>query len=85
MPTNGRRLIVESQSSCDPAEAVLVEFEIPVWAIIGQLKALNWDVQRVANDYDVSEDSVTAAVDYYRKHAAAIDARLQANLPAPAI
>ncbi|GEM_PF-2924716 len=75
------RFIVEQTAQMDPAEAVLAEYGVPVWAIIGHLKAIDWDIQRTAADYDVSADAVHATVRYYEQQTTAIDARLRANLP----
>ncbi len=63
----------------DVAEARLKEFGISVWALIGYLCMVDEDPARVASDYRIPEEAVTAAVAYYQQHQAAIDARLAAN------
>lgn len=63
----------------DPAEAVLREHQIPVWALIGHLRVVDGDVAEVAADYDVLCEAVDAAVAYYHQHQHLIEARLTAN------
>lgn len=63
----------------DVAEARLKEIGISVWALIGYLRMVDGDPARVAADYRIPEEAVTAAVAYYQQHRAAIDARLAAN------
>jgi uncharacterized protein (DUF433 family) len=62
-------------------EAQVVRFEVPVYALIGYLEAAGGDADRVARDYDVPREAVDAAIAYYRRHTAAIDARITANEP----
>jgi len=54
---------------------------VSVWAIIGYLQLYDWDVSRVqqAYDPDLTEEDVRAAWDYYKRHPAEIDAKLEAN------
>jgi uncharacterized protein (DUF433 family) len=47
---------------------------IPVWQVIAYLEAA--DISTVASEYDVSEEAVKAAIAYYRRHRALIDARI---------
>jgi uncharacterized protein (DUF433 family) len=60
-------------------EARLIGFCVPVWALVGYSFAVNGDIERIAADYDVPVDAVAAALAYYRRHRALIDARLAAN------
>ncbi len=62
-----------------PADARLVEYGTPIWALIGYLDGAGGDEARVAADYDVPSDAVRAARAYYRRHKALIDARLLLN------
>ncbi len=73
------RWIEQSPRGPDPAEARLVEFGIPVWALVGYLEAVENDVARVADDYEVPREAVEAALAYYRWHREVIDARIAAN------
>lgn len=63
-----------------PDEAIVLPARVRVWALIGHLRSLSGDINRVAHGYDVSEDAVKAAMAYYRRHCAVIDNRLQANV-----
>jgi len=65
------------------AEARIAEYGVPVWALIGYLKAVGGDVERVVHDYDVSGEVMRAAVAFYRRNRSAIDARLTENAPVP--
>jgi len=60
-------------------EAWLVDFATPVWALVGYLTAVNGDADQVAIDYRVPREAVDAALAYYRRHQAIIDARIAAN------
>jgi uncharacterized protein (DUF433 family) len=77
-----------------PARGRLVDEQIPVWAIVGQIRAISGvddlfaqkkvdrvfeTIVQVADDYDVSIEAILAAVAYYRMHREAVDALLQAN------
>ncbi len=73
------RWIRQDPHDSDPAEAVLAESGISVWALIGHLQGVDGDVAEVAADYQVPCEAVEAAVAYYRKHQHFIEARLAAN------
>jgi len=63
-----------------PAEARIRDFGVPVWALIGHYRyATGHDVERVATDYELPLEAVEAALAYYGRHQAEIDARLAAN------
>jgi uncharacterized protein (DUF433 family) len=74
-----KRWIEQQPHRPDPAEARLVEFGIPVWALVGYLEAVRNDVAQVADDYEVPCEAVEAALAYYRQHRQVIDARIAAN------
>ena len=64
--------------------ARLVEYGIPVWALIGDMGRAEGEIDddevaRVADDYMIPEAAVRAAVAYYRQHRHAIDAFLDSN------
>jgi len=61
------------------ADARLREYGVPVWALIGQLRALSGDVDQVASDYELPREAVEAALAYYRSNKEYIDARLLLN------
>ncbi len=73
------RWITAKPHEADPAEAVLAQSFIPVWAIIGYLEGVDGDVAQTAVAYRVPEEAVEAALAYYRKHQHLIEARLTAN------
>jgi uncharacterized protein (DUF433 family) len=61
--------------------ARLVEYGIPVWALIGYMADVNdeKEIARAARDYMIPEAAVRAAVAYYHEHQAVIDNLLEAN------
>lgn len=61
------------------SEARLVGYNVPVWAIIGHLPAVDGDPRGVARDYDLPEEAVAAALAYYQRHRWLIDARIEEN------
>jgi uncharacterized protein (DUF433 family) len=62
----------------DP-EAHIVGTGIPVWALIGHWLGTGRDPARTASDYELTPETVKAALAYYRLHREVIDARLAAN------
>jgi len=52
---------------------------VPVWALIGHIDVVDGDVDQVARDYGVPREAVDAALAYYQRHKASIDARLVLN------
>jgi uncharacterized protein (DUF433 family) len=58
------------------AEARLAESGVSVWAVIMNYHAVGRDPERVAYEYDLSPEEVCAALAYYERNRAAIDARL---------
>jgi uncharacterized protein (DUF433 family) len=60
-------------------EARLIGFGIPIWAMVGYYWAVGEQPARVAEDYEIPEEAVAAALAYYHRHRALIDARLAAN------
>ena len=73
------RWIQPDAHDANPAEAVLAEYGVPIWALIGHLRVVDGDVAEVAADYEVPCEAVDAAVAYYHKHQHLIEARLTAN------
>ncbi|MDQ6603891.1 MAG: hypothetical protein M3Z19_14310 [Chloroflexota bacterium] len=60
--------------------AILREEGIPVWALIGHLIGVDWDVRQAAEDYEIPTAAVEAAVLYYRQHKDALDAVIAPTL-----
>lgn len=62
-----------------PGDVRLTDSWISVWAVIGHLPSVDGDVAQAAADYEITPEAMQAAIAYYRRNAAAIDARLAAN------
>jgi uncharacterized protein (DUF433 family) len=60
-------------------EVRIVGYGVPVWALIGHFKAVNQDRCVVAHDYALPLEAVDAALAFYHRHRAVIDARIAAN------
>ena len=61
------------------ADARLSDTGVPVWALVGHLRAVGNAIDRVATDYELPREAVEAALAYYRRHKDLIDARLLLN------
>jgi hypothetical protein len=67
----------------------LIAEQIPIWAIMGQLRVVSdsvdahgvtaADVRQIALDFDIRPVAVLAALRYYEHHRDAIEALLEAN------
>ena len=89
-----RRMVGPDRRRPGPAYGRLREEQIPVWAIIGHLRAIagttdpsrftDKAVAQVAVDYDVQREAVLASMLYYKEHQCAIDTLLEANAEATA-
>jgi uncharacterized protein (DUF433 family) len=60
-------------------EARIKKVGVPIWALIGHMRAIDGGVDEVAFDYDLPKEAVKAAFGYYKRHRHAIDARIAAN------
>ena len=76
--------IVPALDRPTPDEALVLPGHVKVWAIIGHLATADGQVAQVAADYALPAAAVHAARARYRRHRAAIDARLAANAAPPA-
>lgn len=61
------------------AEARVVGYAVPVWALVGYREAVHGDVAQVAHDYRLPQETVEAAVAYYHRYKTFIDSRLDAT------
>jgi uncharacterized protein (DUF433 family) len=61
------------------ADARLKDYGVPVWALIGQLRATGNDPDRVAREYHIPREAMDGALAYYRQNKKYIDARLLLN------
>ena len=75
------RHIEPSDEHPGPADVRLAGSGVPVWALAGQYVALDGDIAQISLDFDLPREAVEAAIAYYRRHRAVIDARLAANRP----
>lgn len=75
------RYIERNPNHPGPADVRLIDSCVPVWALAGQYRALDGDAEQLAADYALPGEAVEAALAYYRRHRAVIDARIAANLP----
>lgn len=58
------------------ADARLRDSGVPVWALVGHLRVVGDNVDRVATDYELPREAVDAALAFYRRYKGLIDARL---------
>jgi uncharacterized protein (DUF433 family) len=74
------RYVEENERRPGPLHARLKESGIEVWALIAYLqKAMQGDRAATAHNYDIPLEALQAAEAYYRRHQAAIDARIAVN------
>lgn len=76
-----RRYLEPDPRYLGAAEVRLKGYDVSAWAVIGYWKARG-NVAEVATGYDVPVEAVEAALTYYHRNRAIIDARLDANLTA---
>jgi hypothetical protein len=57
----------------------LFKYGTAVWVLIAALRANDQDAERVARDYDIPMEAMDAALAYYRRHQAIIDAKILLN------
>lgn len=76
------KYLEEDSDRGGPMEMRVKEYYIHVWALVGYLRSVDWDVRRTANDYELPVEAVEAANEFYKRHIAAIEARIAANSPA---
>lgn len=60
-------------------EAQLAHYGVSVWALVGYLSAMDWNVAAVARSFGLPPEAVEAAIAYYQRHRAIIDNRRAAN------
>lgn len=59
-----------------PSDARIIDAGVHVWALIGCLRLNGDDVEQTATEYGLPREAVEAAIAYYHRHQAVIDARL---------
>ena len=72
------RWIESNPFASGPHEARLVEYGVPVWALIAHFRVVG-DHLQVAEDYEVPVEAVEATLAYYDLHRYLIDARIALN------
>ncbi len=61
-------------------DSYLPAYGVSVWAIISRFAGENnGDIDETAADYDLPREAVEAALAFYERHTAAIDARIEAQ------
>jgi uncharacterized protein (DUF433 family) len=73
------RYIEDDPDGEGTGDARLKHSHVHVWAIVGHWLAIQKDEHQVASDYDVPLEAVEAALHFYKRNQAVIDARLLAN------
>ena len=75
--------IAQDSSRAGLYNAYIVPHGPAVYMLISQFWAVNGgNVALAAADYDLTDEAVEAALAYYERHQAAIDARIEAHLAA---
>ena len=57
----------------------LIDFGVPLWALIAHLQGVDGDIGKTASDYNIPSDAVRAAKIYYDAHPDYIDSFLLLN------
>ncbi len=65
-----------------PPTARLKVHRVPVWVLLGYWQGSAHDAGAVAEAYEVPVEAIAAALAYYRRHWALIDARIALNAAA---
>jgi uncharacterized protein (DUF433 family) len=73
------RHIEQDPSRPGPADARIIQYGVPVWTLVGSVQAADGEAEPVSRDYQIPVEAVEAAIVYYLRHKAAIDARLAAR------
>lgn len=59
-----------------PDRARLTDSGVPIWVLVAYLQAANGDPAATAAEYEISEEEMAAALAYYERHRAIVDARI---------
>jgi hypothetical protein len=62
-----------------PDRVRLLDYSIPIWAVIGHLQAVEGDIAQAAAGYAIPVEAVLAAKAYYEAYPHHIDTRLAIN------
>lgn len=61
------------------SDAILTDYGVPVWAIIGAISLTGATPDEVADGYEVPREAVDAALAYHQRYRPIIDERIAAN------
>jgi uncharacterized protein (DUF433 family) len=78
-PKRGARWIKPNPYKSGPADAWVLPRHVSVWAVIRQLQLDSWQAELVAEGFELPLKAVEAAIRYYRRHKASVDARIERN------
>lgn len=73
------RWIEPNPNKPGPADAWVLPRCVSVWAVVQQLQLDYWNMEFVADDYELPLEAVEAAAAYYKRHKAEVDARIERN------
>jgi uncharacterized protein (DUF433 family) len=73
-------LIERHPDKLGPGNVRLRRTGTPVWAVVGNLMANDWDLEESEGAYLLTPEEVRAVVCYYEEYGSFIDARLSENL-----
>lgn len=69
---------IDAAGGC--ADARVMNYGVPVWALVGYWQVNGRDIDVVAKDYELPREAVQAAMAFYERHREVIDARMLANV-----
>jgi uncharacterized protein (DUF433 family) len=72
-------LIERNPHKSGPGNVRVRRTATPVWAVVGNLIAHNWDLEESEGVYLLTPEEVAAVVRYYEEYGSYIDARLTEN------
>lgn len=73
------RIVPDPNKPHDPTEVRVSPSLVPIWALIGYWRAVDYQVSKVRADYDITAEEMDAAMGWYFTHRAEIDVRLKQN------
>lgn len=71
--------IEENPHRPGPGDAIIRGVGVSVWIVVEAYRASGRDSERIARAWDIPREAMDAALAYYAKHTAAIDARIESQ------
>lgn len=71
---------IETDPSGSRADARVIGYGVPIWALVGYWQVNGRDIDIVAKDYELPREAVQAAMVFYECYREIIDDRMQANI-----